>query len=149
MLSYVIGGLFIKKVLATPIPTLVVTCYSTLIGGFLLNLSTVTLYGPSSYNQIHLSAAAWTVLMLSAWGASSLGTLGWNQGIKLLGANKTAMFLNGLPFASMLGAVIFLDEKVGWIHVVALLLTTFGILIATAKQRDIKLPPVGKTSVKL
>ncbi|MDQ0902723.1 drug/metabolite transporter (DMT)-like permease [Paenibacillus sp. V4I7] len=147
MLAYVVGALFIKKLSTTSMPTLVVTTYSTLIGGVMLNLGTVTFFGPSSYAQIHLPAMAWAVMLMSAWIASSLGTLGWNQGIKFLGANKTAMFLNGLPFASMVGGIIFLDEKIGWIHVVAFILTTVGIVIGTLKKRDSRLPSVGGKSV--
>jgi len=40
MLTHVIGGLLTKKLLETTIPTLVVTGYSTVIGGILLNIST-------------------------------------------------------------------------------------------------------------
>jgi drug/metabolite transporter (DMT)-like permease len=137
MLAYVAGGLFIKKVTATPIPTLVVTAYSTMIGGVLLNIGTIIYSGPASYQQIHLSGMAWIVMLLSAWGASSLGTLGWNYGIKLLGANRTAMFLNGMPFASVLGGIIFFHEKIGWVHVAAFGLTTLGIIIATVKRRGV------------
>jgi drug/metabolite transporter (DMT)-like permease len=135
MLAYVVGGLLIKKISGTSIPTLVVTAYSTVIGGVFLNLGTVVYLGPSSYQQIHLSGTAWVVMLLSAWGASSLGSLGWNYGIKLLGANKTAMFLNGMPFASIVGGIIVLNEKIGWVHVVAFMLTTLAIIIATAKPR--------------
>ncbi|NOU69938.1 EamA family transporter [Paenibacillus sp. LMG 31458] len=149
MLAYVVGALFIKKLSATSMPTLVVTTYSTLIGGVMLNLGTVTFLGPSSYAQIHLPAMAWAVMLMSAWVASSLGTLGWNHGIKFLGANKTAMFLNGLPFASMVGGIIFLDEKIGWIHVVAFILTTVGIVIGTLKKRDSRLSSVGGKSVEI
>lgn len=136
MLSYVIGGLLIKKLLETTIPTIVVTAYSTIIGGILLNLGTLSSFGPSAYGQIHFSATAWVVLLLSAWGSTSLGTLGWNHGIKHLGANRTAIFLNGMPFASMVGGFIFLDEKIAGIHVFALILTSIGIIIGTIKQRD-------------
>lgn len=149
MLAYVVGALFIKKLSTTSMPTLVVTTYSTLIGGVMLNLGTVTFLGPSSYAQIHMPGTAWAVMLMSAWAASSLGTLGWNHGIKFLGANKTAMFLNGLPFASMVGGIIFLDEKIGWIHVVAFMLTTVGIVIGTLKRKDNRLSSVAGESVKI
>ena len=115
MLTYVIGGLLIKKLLESTIPTLVVTAYSTLIGGILLNLGTVVSFGPTIYRQVHFSTTAVFILLLSAWGATALGTLGWNHGIKHLGANRTAMFLNGMPFASMVGGVVFLNEKIAGI----------------------------------
>lgn len=131
MLGYVVGGLLIKAISSTGIPTLVTTAYSTLIGGVMLNIGSFATYGPSAYSQVHFTAMGWVVMLLSAWLASSLGTLGWNHGIKLLGANKTAMFINGMPFASMVGAVLFLDEHVQWIHLLAFVLTTAGIVIGT------------------
>lgn len=45
------------------------------------------------------------------------------------------MFLNGMPFASMVGGVIFLNETIGWIHIMALIFTSLGIVIGTVKQR--------------
>ncbi|HBV88602.1 MAG TPA: EamA/RhaT family transporter [Desulfosporosinus sp.] len=137
MLTYVIGGLLIKKLLETSIPTLVVTAYSTLIGGILLNLGTLVSFGPSVYGQIHLSSTAALILLLSAWGATALGTLGWNHGIKQLGANRTAMFLNGMPFASMFGGFVFLNEKITWIHILALILTTLGIVIGSIPKKKV------------
>jgi drug/metabolite transporter (DMT)-like permease len=135
MLAYVIGGLLIKKISSSPIPTLVVTAYSTVIGGIMLNAGTVAVMGPSSYSQVNFTVTAWLVMLISAWGASSLGTLGWNHGIKHLGANRTAMFINAMPFASMVGGVIFLNERIGWIHIAAFILTTLGIVIGTLKPR--------------
>ena len=139
MLTYVIGALLIKKLMETSIPTLVVTAYSTLIGGILLNIGTISALGPSVYGQIHFSVTAGLVLLLSAWGATALGTLGWNHGIKHLGANRTAMFLNGMPFASMVGGVVFLNEKISWIHIIALMLTTLGIVIGSIKQKEVNI----------
>ena len=43
---------------------------------------------------------------------ASLGTHGWNYGIKVLGAGRTAMFLNGMPFSNMFGGFIFLGENI-------------------------------------
>jgi len=137
ILSYVFGGLLIKKLLETTIPTLVVTAYSTLIGGVLLNIGTLASFGPSVYGQIHLSSTAVLILLLSAWGATALGTLGWNDGIRHLGANRTAMFLNGMPFAGMIGGVVFLNETIGWIHILALIFTTLGIVIGSMKQNKV------------
>ncbi|WP_028552235.1 DMT family transporter [Paenibacillus sp. UNC451MF] len=135
MLGYVVGGLLIKTIAATNIPTLVTTAYSTLIGGVLLNIGAFVKYGPTAYQEVHFSGMGWAVMLLSAWVASSLGTLGWNHGIKLLGANKTAMFINGMPFASMIGAVLFLGERIQWIHMLAFVLTTVGIVIGTYSPR--------------
>ncbi|WP_202967420.1 DMT family transporter [Paenibacillus beijingensis] len=147
MLAYVAGGLFIKKITATSIPTLVVTAYSTLIGAVLLNIGTVVYFGPASYAGQHFSPAIWTVMLLSAWVATSLGTLGWSYSIKMLGVSRTAMFLNGLPFTSMIGGYLFLHEKLGWIHAAAFILTTLGIIIGTVKFRRLNAATVKGRSV--
>ena len=77
-------------------------------------------------------------MFLSAWGASLLGTIGWNYGIKILGAARTAIFLNGLPFASMIGGALILGERIRWIHLVAFVFTVIGIIIGTSKRKERK-----------
>lgn len=135
MLAYVVGALIIKKASGTSMPTLVITAYSTLIGGAMLNLGALATEGVGAYAETHFSGMAWTLILLSALGASSIGTLGWNYGIKLLGANRTAMFINGMPFASMVGGVLFLGERVEWVHLIAFALTAAGIVIGTAHRK--------------
>lgn len=139
MLTYVIGGLFIKK-LAGTMPILIITTYSTLIGGVMLNLGAFIQYGTTAHEYVHFTAMGWFVLLLSSWVATSLGSLGWNHAIKLIGANKTAMFINGMPFASMIGAVLFLSEQIQWIHALAFILTTVGIVIGTYQRKALSGP---------
>lgn len=140
MLAYVIGALFIKMLAGTNMPILVITTYSTLIGGVLLNIGAFIQYGTSAHQYVHITAMGWFVLLLSSWVATSLGSLGWNHGIKLIGANKTAMFINGMPFASMIGAVLFLSEQIHWIHALAFVLTTLGIVIGTYHPKVTSVP---------
>ncbi|WP_280875054.1 MULTISPECIES: DMT family transporter [unclassified Paenibacillus] len=135
MLTYVIGGLFIKMLAGTNMPILIITTYSTLIGGVMLNFGAFIQYGTSAHEYVHFTAMGWFVLLLSSWVATSLGSLGWNHAIKLIGANKTAMFINGMPFASMIGAVLFLSEQIQWIHALAFVLTTLGIVIGTYQPK--------------
>jgi drug/metabolite transporter (DMT)-like permease len=134
MLAYVIGALLVKKTSATSIPTMVITAYSTLIGAVMLFIASFAIFGPGVYGQAHFTASAWAVLLFSAWAATSLGALGFNFAIKTVGAGRTAIFINGLPFAGMVSGIIFYREKVGWLHLVAFLLTTSGILIASSKK---------------
>ncbi|WP_446685712.1 hypothetical protein [Paenibacillus alginolyticus] len=42
-----------------------------------------------------------------------------------------------------------MDEKIGWIHVVAFILTTVGIVIGTLKKRESRLSSVGGKSVEI
>ncbi|QGQ94024.1 DMT family transporter [Paenibacillus psychroresistens] len=136
MLGFVVGGLLVKQVMTTNIPILVVTAYSTMLGGIMINLGAIFVIGPSGYGELHLSATAWGVMFMSAWGASSIGTIGWNYGIKAFGAGRTALFLNGLPFASMIGGALFLGERIRFIHFIAFVLTVLGIIIGTRKRKE-------------
>ena len=94
MLGFVIGGLLVKQVMTTDIPILVVTAYSTMLGGIMINIGAIFVIGPAGYGELHLSATAWGIMFMSAWGASSLGTIGWNYGIK-------AWVLGEQPYSSM------------------------------------------------
>lgn len=138
MLGFVVGGLLVKQVMTSAIPILVVTAYSTMLGGIFINIGAVFAIGPSGYGELHLSAAAWGVMFISAWGASSIGTIGWNYGIKRLGAARTAIFLNGMPFVSMISGALVLGERIRWIHLVAFVFTVLGIVIGTRKRQEPK-----------
>jgi len=138
MLAFVVGGLLVKQVITSAIPILVVTAYSTMLGGIFINIGAVFVIGPSGYGELHLSPTAWGVMFISAWVASSIGTIGWNYGIKTLGAARTAIFLNGMPFASMIGGALILGERIRWIHLVAFVFTVLGIIIGTRKRREQK-----------
>jgi drug/metabolite transporter (DMT)-like permease len=140
MLAYVAGTLLIKKI-SGEVPTLIITAYSTIIGAALLNGAAWLSLGSGAYAGLPKAGIIWLVILLSAWGASTLGTLGWNSGVKVLGAGKTAMFLNGMPFASMVGAVLFIGERVYWIHFAAFALTAAGIYLGTVKHRGAVLAP--------
>ncbi|MEB3100864.1 DMT family transporter [Ferviditalea candida] len=133
MLSYVIGSLFVKK-LAGRIPALVITAYSTAIGAAMLGAADLGIYGARAFTSIDGDAFFWILMLFSAWVATALGNLGWNYGIQMLGAGRTAIFLNGLPFAGMAGAFLFLGEHLHWIHAFAFALTAAGIMLALHKR---------------
>ncbi|MEX2460721.1 MAG: DMT family transporter [Paenibacillaceae bacterium] len=135
MLAFAVGGLLVKQIIATDIPILVVTAYSTMLGGIFINIGALFVIGPSGYGEFHLSATAWGVMFFSVWGSSTIGAIGWNYGINALGAARTAMFLNGMPFASMVGGALFLGEHIRFIHLIAFILTVLGIIIGTRKPK--------------
>lgn len=133
MVGYVMGALLIKKLSATSIPTLVTTAYSTLIGGVLLNVIAIGHVGFGGYNVAGTPGMVWMVMLISALGATSLGSLGWNYAIKIIGAARTAMFINIMPFVSMVGAAVFLGEEIRLVHWLAFSVTSAGVMIAMRK----------------
>lgn len=136
MLAYVIGTIFVKK-LSGQVPALVITAYSTAIGAVMLGAADMTMYGARSLGSIDGDGLFWVMVLFSAWIATALGNLGWNYGIKVLGASRTAIFLNGLPFAGMAGAFFFLGEHIHLVHAIAFALTAAGIMLALHKRSGI------------
>jgi drug/metabolite transporter (DMT)-like permease len=60
-----------------------------------------------------------------------LGSVGWNYGIRQLGASRTALFLNGMPMASLFFAALFLGEQLKLVHMLALLMIVAGVYLGS------------------
>lgn len=131
MLAYVVGGLFVK-VGSRYTDVIVITAYSHLFASVLLMISW-TAIRPASIPWL-LTPPSWTylgILLLSAWVATALCTIWWNNGIQIIGAARTAMFINVLPLTSLVSAAIFLNEKVHWIHFFAFFCIVIGVYLGT------------------
>ena len=72
------------------------------------------------------SPSLWLLLLSSAWIATSLGNMLWNNGIRHLGPGQTVIFSNMIPLYGMLGSVLFLHEAVRWSHLVGAFLIITG-----------------------
>jgi drug/metabolite transporter (DMT)-like permease len=133
MLMYVAGGLLIRKVTERGVPVLVVTAYSHLIASAMLWLTAAAIYPLQTLTAIDTRPFTWLVILTSAILSSALGTVAWNYGIRQLGASRTAMFLNGMPLASLVFAAMFLGERLQPLHVLALLLIVTGVYLGSQK----------------
>ena len=138
MLSYVIGGLLVKKVMAE-VDVFSVTTFSHVIGAILLLLSWLIL--PTGEMVYQVPAFPYLVLIFSGVVATALGTTLWNIGIREIGPSRTTLFLNVMPLSSLIFASIFLGEQITWFHGVALLFIMMGIYLGLSKgQKQLKLP---------
>ncbi|MEX2103843.1 MAG: DMT family transporter, partial [Bacilli bacterium] len=147
MLMYVIGGLLIKKVSAY-VPILVITAYSHAIASlFLWSASFVELSIHPIVWTMPSTVWIWIVMFFSGWVATGICTLLWNIGIKEIGASQTAMFLNGLPLASLATAAIFLHEKIELVHIIAFLCVFAGIYLGTVSRGPLRSPKLNPTHV--
>lgn len=63
-------------------------------------------------------------------GASVICFFIWNKAIGILGAGRTVLFGNLIPFFTSLIAVIKLHEEFTWIHVMSMVLVFTGLLLA-------------------
>lgn len=69
------------------------------------------------------------LVLYAALPASLLATLFWLQGVRLLGANRTAIFMNLLPVFTALIAVGWLGERLHSFHLWGGGLTLLGVLL--------------------
>jgi drug/metabolite transporter (DMT)-like permease len=144
MLAYVVSGLFIKKA-AEKVPVTVVTGYMHIVGSVLLIAA--SLFETQSHGAPNWPSDwfVWAVLLFSGWVATALCGIWWNNGIRKIGAGRTAMFLNGMPVSSLVFAVVLLDERLNWIHLAGFGLVILGIWLGTMNKKIVTIcvqPPV-------
>ena len=85
----------------------------------------LTQYAPVKWNA---SLAA--ILLYIGLGASIIAFFFWNKAVAKLGAARTAMFGYLTPVFSSIEAVLLLQEKITWVHIVCGLLVITGLVIA-------------------
>ncbi len=149
MLMYVIGGLLVRKVTMRGVPVLIVTGYSHVIAAVFLWLSSAFVYPTEVFTSIDMRPFTWLVILISGGISTGLGAIGWNYGIGRLGASRTAVFLNGMPLASLIFAAIFLGEELKWVHALAFILVVGGVYLGSQRVKEspkpVVAPPVQET----
>ncbi|BCJ86536.1 DMT family transporter [Effusibacillus dendaii] len=138
MLFYVIAGLFIKKAAET-VPVLVVTSYMNLVGTIFLAIGSV--FESKAVGGILWPTDwfVWGALLFSSVFATAVCGIWFNNGIQKIGAGPTAMYLNGMPVASLVFAILLLGERFIWLHAVGFGLVFAGIWLGTIGRRTPRL----------
>ncbi|PWK11281.1 DMT family transporter [Tumebacillus permanentifrigoris] len=135
MLTYVISGMFIKKATQT-VPVMVVTAYSHIIATLLLVIAAT---GQQLVSDAPFTLSSdwfvWGVLLFSAFFATGYGSVWWNSGIRIIGAGRTAMYINGMPMLSLIFSVLLLGESITWIHIFGFSTVFVAILLGTSKSK--------------
>ncbi|WP_409176625.1 DMT family transporter [Brevibacillus fortis] len=131
MLMYVTGGLLIRKLVVRGVPVLLITALSQMFGVIFLWGVALTVQPASYYLSLDVSSFQWLVIFASGALSTALGSVGWNYGIRQLGASRTAVFLNGMPMASLVFAAIFLGESLQLVHLLALCMIVGGVYLGS------------------
>ncbi len=71
-----------------------------------------------------------TSILYLGIGASVISFFLWNISISILGTGRTALFGNLIPIFSGLEAMIILNEKFSWVHLLSMILVFSGLLLA-------------------
>ncbi|MCM0760412.1 MULTISPECIES: DMT family transporter [Sporomusa] len=81
-----------------------------------------------------------TLLSLSYMiiGSGILAMNWWNTGVRVVGANRAAIFTNIIPLAAMALSVVLLHEHVGWHEIAGGIWIIFGVYLTTKKTRAVR-----------
>lgn len=146
MLMYVAGGLLIRKLAVRGVPVLLITALSQMFGVVFLWCAALAVQPASFYFGLKVTPFQWLVILASALLSTAIGSLGWNYGIRQLGASRTAVFLNGMPLASLLFAALFLGERLQLVHLLALLMIVAGVYLGSGSRAKVSPVPAAMPS---
>ncbi len=131
-LSFAVYNIFVRKkpVGISPVGFLF---FTFLIGTVLLLPAYIV---ESTFSKpVNWSINTVAVFFYLGAGASVLSFLLWNRSIREMGAGRTALFGNLIPVFSSIEAVLMLDEKITYIHIISFLLIIVGLVVDNAGVR--------------
>lgn len=137
----------LSRRLSQSLAAIEICAYTHLIGGLLmLPLGIVPLL---SFDAATVSPHVWAQLVWYALSASIFSFWLWMKGIRHVPAQLAGVFTSVLPIAAAVYGIVFLGERPGWAHGVALGCVLAGIAIAswpaTAETIGSNRPPRGGT----
>ncbi|WP_309118201.1 DMT family transporter [Paenibacillus sp.] len=133
MLALSVSLLFIRK-LSLTMPSYDITILATVIGTLLMTPAAVW---EASQGHLHVSlhASMWIVLTLVAVFGQGLAGFWWNQGISVVGASASSMFMNIPPFVAIVVAYFVLGDAIRASQIVGGLLILTGVFIASREKK--------------
>ncbi len=114
------------------------TGFMLVIGGIIIFL--LSFYNGSNVGQI-LQLFSWKlglIFLFSALCATAFGHMVYNVAIKKVGPAETAIFINFSTIFALLGAILFLGEKISVNHIFGLILISLGVLIGSGSLEYIR-----------
>ncbi|MEY8561071.1 DMT family transporter [Jeotgalicoccus halotolerans] len=130
MFSQAISFIFIKKATAT-LDSKAVTAIMNLAGSIGLLLIALVLEPGGLSEMTTASAGVYVVLFASGIFATGIGHMVFNSAIQKIGASKTAIFNNFVPFFGVLFSVIFLNEVIEPSQLIGFVFIVAGVLFGT------------------
>jgi drug/metabolite transporter (DMT)-like permease len=130
ILAQSISFVLIKKVSGTLDPRLM-TGYMMVIGSVILFI--ISLFQePDGLKSIpHGSIGVWLIFLASAVIATAIGHTIYNYALGKVGVAESAIFINLNPFFALVGAVIFLGEKISFTQVFGFIFILVGVLLGS------------------
>ncbi len=130
MFAQAISFIFIKKATAT-LDSKAVTAIMNLAGSVGLLLIAFIAEPDGLSNMTSASLGVYIVLFTSGIVATGIGHMVFNSAIQKIGASKTAIFNNFVPFFGVLFSVIFLNEMIELAQLIGFVFIVAGVLFGT------------------
>lgn len=134
MLALSASLLFIRK-LSGSMPSYDITILATVIGTVLMTPAAVW---EASQGHMHVSqhASMWFILTLVAIFGQGLASFWWNQGISVVGASASSMFMNIPPFVAIVAAYLVLGDPIRTAQIIGGILIFTGVFISSRPKRN-------------
>ena len=130
MFAQAISFIFIKKATAT-LDSKAVTAIMNLAGSVGLLLIAFIAEPDGLSNMTSAPLGVYIVLFTSGIVATGIGHMVFNSAIQKIGASKTAIFNNFVPFFGVLFSVIFLNEMIEPAQLIGFVFIVAGVLFGT------------------
>jgi drug/metabolite transporter (DMT)-like permease len=129
-LNWAVYSVLLKS-LKIPYPPLVVTFYMCLLG---LILTTPFIIRNRGWENLSLlNYAEWAHLLFLGVFVSGIAYWYWGKALEVLEASKVSMFLYLEPIATLIAAVLLLQEKVLFISVAGGIIIIIGVIIVNGQ----------------
>lgn len=79
--------------------------------------------------------------------SGAIGYSLWYGNIHKMGAVETAIFLDSMPFWTIIFSIIFLHETLSYFHIIGLVLISFGVIIVNKEKKPAKIVNISKDLV--
>ncbi|MCM3585669.1 DMT family transporter [Mesobacillus maritimus] len=139
ILAQAASFILISKAAKTMDPRLL-TGYMLIFGSVVLIMVGSVLEPEGIINGLmNATLVQWLILLGSAVFATALGHMVYNHAVGKVGPAETSIFLNLNTFFSLLGAALFLGEKVTSFHLYGLIFIIIGVLFGSGALEEIQL----------
>lgn len=128
---------FIGRRATESISPLVATFYATLVGVVLIAAASVT---EAPWNLVgHFSMTAWLCFIYLGFFGTALSYIWFTDAVKVLGAARTAPFINLTPLSGVLLSALILGERLHIAVLIGGLVTIAGVMLTVLSGRSVKL----------
>lgn len=138
ILAQAISFIVISKAAKTMDPRLL-TGYMFVLGSAILLVIGLWQEPGAIASLVNDSIYLWLIFLGSAVLATAVGHMAYNFTVAKVGPAETSIFLNLNTFFALLGAVIFLNEKITSYHLLGLLFIVLGVFFGSGALEDLLL----------